>query len=235
MHNISRLSAVALGISSVTLIAACAGADALSPQAAALIAPVHDAYAKTEAELATMPPATTTTQKLDRLYDMDQAGRAAMATIDLSKLPKAEQTKATDAMAKEMQRHDLANQKALKELIPAVGWFKVSTDGDKAALTAFLIVQHATNDPQLMRDTLPRLKLALDAGEASGQWYALLFDRVAVDDHKPQRYGTQTSCVNGSWKLDKVDDPANLDARRKEEMGLKETEAEYLKHFSATC
>jgi hypothetical protein len=234
MRRIINRSALAFTISSA-LLAAAIGAEALSPQAAALIAPVHRAYAMVEAEQARLPPAKTAAEKLERMYDFDQAGRAAMGTLDLSKLPKAEQAKARDAMAREMERHDLANQQTLKELIPATGWFKVSTDGDQAALAAFLVVQHATNDPQLMRDTLPRLKSALDAGEASGQWYALLFDRVAVQfDHKPQRYGTQLSCVKGTWKLDKMEDPSNLDARR-QQVGLKESEADYLQHFSATC
>jgi hypothetical protein len=234
MRRIFKRSALIFAVSSA-LLAAALGAEALSPQAAALIAPVHRAYAMVEVEQARLPPAKTAAEKLERMYDVDQAGRAAMGTVDLSQLPKAEQAKAKDVMAREMERHDLANQQTLKELIPATGWFKVSTDGDQAALAAFLVVQHATNDPQLMRDTLPRLKSALDAGEASGQWYALLYDRVAVQfDHKPQRYGTQLSCVKGAWKLDKTEDPANLDIRR-QQVGLKESEAGYLQHFSAAC
>jgi hypothetical protein len=234
MMRVSKLSALGLAISAASLSVAT-GADALTPQAAALIAPVHRAYAMVEAEQARMTPAKTVAEKLERMYDVDQAARAAMGTVDLSTLPKPEQSKAMNAMAQEMDRHDLANQQTLKSLIPASGWFKVSTDGDQAALAAFLVVQHATNDPQLMRDTLPRMKSAVDAGEASGQWYALLFDRVAVQfDHKPQRYGTQLSCVKGKWKLDSIEDPANLDARR-QSVGLKEKEADYLQHFSAPC
>jgi hypothetical protein len=212
-----------------------AAADGLSPQASALIAPVHQVYLTLEAEHASYPPAITRGDKLERLYDFDQAGRGIMQNVDLSTLPKDQQKLAKDAMNAEIQKHDIANQKAMEALIPAEGWFKVSTDGERATLTAFLIVQHATNDPQLMRDALPRLKTAVDAREASAQWYALLFDRVAVEfDHKPQRYGTQLNCVQGKWQLDKVDDPANLDARRKT-LGLSENEADYLKHFPATC
>jgi hypothetical protein len=196
---------------------------------------VQAAYAAVEETQAKWPPATTAKEKLERMYDLDQAGRAAMGAVDLSSLPKPEQAKAAMAMNKEVERHDLANQRTLKQIIPANGWFKVSTEGDKGALSAFLIVQHASDDPQLIRDTLPRLKSALDEGEASGQWYAMMFDRVAVEfDHKPQRYGTQLRCVQGTWKLDKTEAPAQLDARRKE-IGLKETEDQYLKHFSATC
>ena len=229
-----------VGLSTTTWLlwsaaAAIAAPESLSPQASALIAPVHQVYLTLEDEHASYPPAMTRADKLDRLYDFDQAGRGVMQNVDLSMLPKDQQKLAKDAMNAEIERHDIANQKILKALIPAEGWFKASIDGERATLTAFLIVQHATNDPQLMRDSLPRLKAAVDAGEASAQWYALLFDRVAVEfDHKPQRYGTQLNCVQGKWQLDKVDDPANLDARRKT-VGLSESEADYLKHFPATC
>jgi hypothetical protein len=238
MRRMTRLGAVLFLSSGIVLgVAAIAVAapEALSPQAAKLIAPVHQVYLTIEGEQATFPPAKTVGDKLERLYDLDQAGRGIEQNVDLSKLPKAQQQLAKEAMDAEIAKHDLANQKALKALIPATGWFKVSSDGERATLTAFLIVQHAGNDPQLMRAALPKLKTEVDAGEASAQWYALLFDRVAVEfDHKPQRFGTQLGCVQGKWQLEKVDDPANLDARRKS-VGLKESEAEYLKHFSATC
>jgi hypothetical protein len=233
MNWLGRVSSLTLMLSSAATV--FAAAESLSPQASALIAPVHQVYLTLEAQHATYPPAITRGDKLERLYDFDQAGRGIMQNVDLSTLPKDQQKLAKDAMNVEIEKHDIANQKAMKALIPAEGWFKVSADGERGTLTAFLIVQHATNDPQLMRDTLPRLKTAVDAGEASAQWYALLFDRVAVEfDHKPQRYGTQLNCVQGKWQLDKVDEPANLDARRKA-LGLSESEADYLKHFPATC
>lgn len=233
MRRMTRWGAI-LFLSSGAALAADA-TEGLSPQAAKLIAPVHQVYLTLEGEQATYPPAKTVGDKLERLYDLDQAGRGIEQNVDLSTLPKAQQKLAKEAMDAEIARHDLANQKILKALIPAAGWFKVSSDGERATLTAFLIVQHAVNDPQLMRDALPRLKTEVDLGEASAQWYALLFDRVAVEfDHKPQRYGTQTSCVQGKWQPDKAEDPSNLDARRKA-LGLKESEADYLKHFPATC
>jgi hypothetical protein len=234
MRRMTRLGAVVL-LSYGVGAAAAAAMEGLSPQAAKLIAPVHQVYLTVEGEHATYPPAKTVGDKLERLYDLDQAGRGIEQNVDLSTLPKAQQKLAKEAMDAEIAKHDLANQQILKALIPATGWFKVSSEGERATLTAFLIVQHASNDLQLMRDTLPRLKTEVDAGEASAQWYVLLFDRVAVEfDHKPQRYGTQLNCVQGKWQLEKVDDPANLDARRKS-LGLKESEAEYLKHFPATC
>ncbi len=235
MQWLGRSGAMTLLLSSAAVASLAAAADTLSPEAAALIAPVHQVYLTLDGEQATYPPAMTRGEKLERLYDFDQAGRGIMQNVDLSTLPANQRKLAQDAMDAEIQRRDIANQKALKALIPTDGWFKASLDGERAALTAFLVVQHATNDPQLMRDALPRMKIAVDAGEASAQWYALLFDRVAVEfDHKPQRYGTQLNCVQGKWQLDKVDDPAHLDLRRKT-LGLSESEADYLTHFPATC
>jgi len=71
-------------------------------------------------------------------------------------------------------------------------------------------------------------------GEADGGQYALMYDRVALDfDNRPQRYGTQVWCRDGGWKPREVEDPAHLDERRNA-VGLKKSEAEYLKLFSDT-
>ena len=166
---------------------AAAATEGLSPQAAKLIEPWHQVYpdprcrARAPARLRQKPPG----DKLERICDDGQANHGIQQDVDVSKLPKTQQTLAKAAMDAEIAKHDLANQKILKALIPAIGWFKVSSDGERATLTAFLIVQHAGNDPQLMREALPRLKTEVDAGEASAQWYVLLYDRVAVEfDHK---------------------------------------------------
>ena len=118
-------------------------------------------------------------------------------------------------------------------MTPPSGWFDRELYGDKAASAAFLIVQHATNDPQLMRDTLAKLEPLARQRKIDGGQYALMYDRVALEfEHKPQRYGSQVSCTAGSWRADDVEDPARLDERRRA-VGLKQTEAEYLALFKA--
>jgi hypothetical protein len=203
----------------------------LSRQAQALIEPVHQAYEQVEADQARLPPPRTTSDKLERLYARDQAAREALVKIDVSVLPEDQRSAAWAAMWSEINAHDLTDQEALKSLIPADGWFKRSIYGDKAATAAFLIVQHAVNDPALMRQTLEKLGEYTSVGEAKGGQYALMYDRVALEfDQKPQRYGTQVSCVNGAWTPTNLEDPSDVDKRRKA-VGLSESETDYLKHF----
>ena len=164
-------------------LAAIAATAPLSPQAEALIAPVHAAYAKVEAEQAGLPPATGDRQKLERMLPVDQDGREADEKVDLSSLPPAEQTAAKQAMWNEINAHDLADQAALKPMIaklPPDGWFTDPTWGRKASAAVFLIVQHAVNDPTLMRNTLVRLEAARP--QRRGEWRQV---RVDVRSSRP--------------------------------------------------
>jgi hypothetical protein len=204
---------------------------ALSGQAEALIAPVHQAYSDVKDRQARLPPAKTNRERLERMFDMDQAGREALNHIDLSPLPEPEHKLAYAAMWSEIQAHDAADQTALKAMMPASGWFLPEVYGQKAANAAFLIVQHAVNDPDLMHDTLVRLRPPAQGDQASGQQYALLYDRVALQfDHKLQRFGTQLECREKQWRPRPTEDPPRLDERRRA-IGLKQSEADYLRIF----
>ncbi len=218
----------------VAFIAAGAAADtSLSPEAAALIAPVHAAYVEVEQRQAALPPATDVREKLERLWDLDQAARDAWGKLDLSVLPKDQQTLARAALKTEIVAHDVADQAALKRLIPPEGWFRRSVVGNKAAMAAFLIVQHAVEDPDFMRATLPKIEAMVRQGEASGEQYALLYDRVTLFfDKKPQRYGTQVECAGGKWAPSDLEDPGRLDELRKS-MGMR-PEADYLGEYART-
>lgn len=200
--------------------------------ALALTVPVHDAFAKIDAEQATLPPPASDRERLERMFDVDQAGRKALERIDVARLPKIQQAAAQMMMWEdEIGWRDRADQKALKAMMPATGWFTRSTYGRRASDAAFLVVQHAVNDPDLMRDVLKRMTPLVGTGEIDDQQYALLYDRVSLQfDHKPQRYGSQVVCRAGHWQADTLDDPDHVDERRKT-VGMIQTEAEYLKYF----
>ena len=213
------------------LMASGAAADTnLSPEAAALIAPVHAAYVAVEQRQAALPPAADDRERLERLGELDQQARIVWEKIDLSRLPEDQRALANAALAAEITAHDVADQTALKRLIPAEGWFRKSVVGKKAALAAFLIVQHAETDPDLMRATLPKIEAMVKQSEASGEQYALLYDRVTLSfDKKQQRYGTQLGCVNGKWAALNLEDPDRVDERRTS-LGM-QPEASYLAGF----
>ena len=53
--------------------------------------------------------------------------------------------------------------------------------------------------------------------------FALLFDRVAMIEHRPQTYGSQFVCTDHHWTLYTLRDPDQVDRRRKA-LGLADTE-----------
>ncbi len=157
-----------------------------------------------------------------------------MQRIQFASLPESERLAAFQVAFAELQQNDLAHQEELKTLLPSEGWFKRSIYGEKATRAAFLVVQHATNDPAFMRHTLSKIEEFVRIGEADSNAYALMYDRVAQEfDHKPQRYGTQLQCVLGKWVPVNLEDPERVDERRKG-LGLKQTEAEYIQSVSDT-
>tara|TARA_R110000868_G_scaffold35549_1_gene127344 strand:- start:5027 stop:5749 length:723 start_codon:yes stop_codon:yes gene_type:complete len=52
------------------------------------------------------------------------------------------------------------------------------------------------------------------AGDFDGQSYALLYDRVAMGEGRPQRYGSQFQCVEGEQRPYELEAPEAVDERR---------------------
>jgi len=120
-----------------------------------------------------------------------------------------------------MEAVHIRNAERLKELIRVHGWPDEEKAGRDGAEAAWLIAQHAIGDPQFQRDCLLLLRSSAIAGRIPRRHAAYLEDRVAMQEGRPQRHGTQ-------W----VDDPVDgrirpwtlVDAERvnefREEAGL---------------
>lgn len=113
-------------------------------------------------------------------------------------------------------------------MVPPEGWFKKSVYGEQAAGAAFLIIQHS--DLENWRRFVPVLEPLVAQGEVDGQSYGLMYDRLAINEGRPQRYGTQMTCKDGRWVVDKLEDPERVDERRSA-MNFPGTMAEYEAHF----
>jgi hypothetical protein len=109
---------------------------------------------------------------------------------------------------------DRAHMARLAKIIDQYGWPGKCLVGDKAATSAFLILQHA--DDGLQKTYLPTLQNAVDAGQADPSDLAYLTDRVLMRDGKPQKYGSQTQMneKTGKYELYPVEDVAHVDERR---------------------
>lgn len=224
--------AMALVCGSLGVSAAVPQAPEISPVAQERLAPLFDAYKKLDQELAALPPAKDDAERLMRLKRRDEIGRAVYRQIDFYSLPPADGRAAAMAGQLEIERQDVENQRQLKAMLPARGWFLKSEVGAEAIAAAWLIVQHATNsDMELVRGVLASMKSLLPTGEIEKADYAMLADRVAVVDGVRQTYGTQMICNEYKWVLYPVEDEAGVDARRKE-MGIDVLLADQLARFA---
>ncbi|MGN6363293.1 DUF6624 domain-containing protein [Asticcacaulis taihuensis] len=128
-------------------------------------------------------------------------------------------------------RTDRRNTDWLKADVKTNGWPRLSTEGVNMAGDAWLLVQHADHDPAFQQEVLMLLEALLPSKDASPQSYALLYDRVATADKRPQRYGTQGHCTGkATWEPLPVEDSDHLDERRAK-VGLG-PEADYKKLFT---
>ncbi len=120
------------------------------------------------------------------------------------------------AIQEKMRSIDTSNLSRLKEILQKYGWPGPGLVGNDGAEAAFLIVQHA--DYAFQKKMLPQIRREYLAGRLPGSNYALLLDRVLVNEGKAQIYGTQVKHIeqwNGNEPVLKpIRDEANVDIRR---------------------
>jgi hypothetical protein len=90
-----------------------------------------------------------------------------------------------------MEAVHIRNAARLRELISMHGWPDQAIAGKNGAEAAWFIVQHAIGEPEFQREVLRVLR---DCTNAKGLplWHAAyLEDRIAMNEGRPQRYGTQ--------------------------------------------
>jgi Family of unknown function (DUF6624) len=113
-----------------------------------------------------------------------------------------------------MREADGENLPWLKAVIAERGWPGASLVGTDGANAAWLLAQHADDDPAFQRRCLDLLTVAVEAGEATGQQLAYLTDRVLLAEGRQQEYGTQMTARGGRWVPRNLRDPDGVDARR---------------------
>ncbi|AYG95856.1 hypothetical protein D8I30_12245 [Brevundimonas naejangsanensis] len=204
----------------------------LSAEARAMIASVQDAIDQERARQAALPAPASDAQRLERMGELDQVGRRVAVAVDVSSLPEREQPATTSAVWAPVMALDDALLAELLQMLPPEGWFLRSRYGWEAANAAFLIIQHS--DIEQWRRFVPVLEPLAAAGEVEATQFGLMYDRLAVNEGRPQRYGTQMICKGSRWVIDydNLEDPENAD-RRRAEAGFPHTLAQYEARFSA--
>lgn len=181
---------------------------------------VDDEWPQIEAFLSNLPPPRDAGAELTRRTRLEQYGRFTLSKIWSFEAESSDRSAAADGLWARVEAQDKNNTARVKAMLQTRDWFDDDRDGAGAEANGWLIVQHADLDPDFQRDALRRLEPLLPAGRVRPDHYALLWDRVAVKDERPQRYGTQVTCEGGKRvAIGGVEDPAHLDERRKD-MGL---------------
>jgi hypothetical protein len=166
----------------------------------------------------------------------DQAGR--MAYLDLQTTDRAgaafwaQRLATANAVA-----IDAASTEMMRTLLQEFDWVDSHRFGTRVASRAWILVQHADDHPDFQQLALDRMAVHLPTGGVRPSDYAHLWDRVAVNTGKPQRYGTQpiTTCnPDGTLDLRAVEEPAQLDARRRT-MGLGPAADELARKAAERC
>ncbi|MDO9076983.1 MAG: hypothetical protein Q7U72_05960 [Brevundimonas sp.] len=112
---------------------------------------------------------------------------------------------------------DHGNTEWLKADIAANGWYLISVHGEAASSAAWLMTQHADRDRPFQRHVLALLEPLVTTGETRRSNYAYLYDRIAVGENRPQRYGSQGRCVAPRvWAPNDLEDPDGVQALRDE-------------------
>lgn len=158
---------------------------------------------------ATEPPGLRT--ELEAMLDADQTLRQQIREIETTAGPESREAQLLWDRQSEL---DQANITRLLEIIETHEWPRASEVGEKGALAAFLVVQHAEAAQQ--KTLLPMLREEAARGEVKLSLLALLEDRVLTSEGKPQLYGSQIrrNRETGAREFFPIADPINVDKRR---------------------
>ncbi len=163
-------------------------------------------------------------EQITLLWRQDQSARGiyvALQTADRSgQAYWAERLSAAHAA-----RMDEISYRYLSKVLEDFDWIDRKRFGRTVSDQAWLLVQHADDYPEFQTMALGRMEKYLASGGVNRGNYAYLWDRVAVNTGKKQRYGTQPdwNCQNGKMKLRPLEDPKQVNRLRKK-MGLNTVE-----------
>lgn len=219
----------------LTVLLLASDADAQTPapmdaDLASIDARVAQALAMFELPAKPQDPAWVQ-QAIRQMSDADQLARHGFGRLRAFQGEDRERWRL--AIVERVERVDRSNLERLRSILPAGGWFRISVVGEDTARDAWLLVQHADRDVAFQKEMLARM-MALPDDEVEPRLIAYLYDRVAMNESRPQRYGTQGRCLaGGGWAPHELEEPDNVDALRAT-VGLGPLN-DYIRGFDPMC
>lgn len=208
----------------------CLGGCSMAPEPDRAIAPLVQRIEQEQAKLDSLPPDADLKTRFASVYVLDQYPRQFIGEVLRGELSAEDMAKARGEASAIMAEQDAKNLQIVLEHLPPEGWYLRSRYGVEVATTAFLVVQHS--NLETWRRFVPVLEPLVAAGEVDGQSYGLMYDRLALAEKRPQRYGSQLACRNGEWVVLNLEAPEAVDDRRRE-MGFTESHADYVAGFKS--
>ena len=108
---------------------------------------------------------------------------------------------------------DKENTLKLKEIIEKIGWPGISKVGKLGASSAWLLAQHADLDVEFQEKCLKLMEE--NRNDVDNRNIAYLTDRVRVNKGVNQLYGTQFKGSGNDHMPHEIEDPDNLEERRR--------------------
>ncbi len=118
-----------------------------------------------------------------------------------------------DSLVAQMQRVDSINQCAISEILDTRGFAGRDKVGDASAVY-WLVIQHAPVEMQ--KKYFPLFVEAMERGDLARSQVAMMDDRIAMFEGRPQKYGSQiVENDRGERVIYQLLDPAQVDVWRK--------------------
>lgn len=165
--------------------------------------------------------------ELEAIHRIDQEGRIQAEAV--AKTSGFDSPEVKDLWAR-LKITDAKNLARVTAILDEYGWLGPSEVGGRASGALFLAIQHSNLPTQ--KYYLPMMRAAVTAGKARGSSLALLEDRIALGEGRPQTYGSQIGRDNATGKffVRPLLEPETVDQRRAA-LGMQPL-AEYVKQWS---
>jgi len=168
--------------------------------------------------LSTSAPAqkkmTTYDSLREQLYVIDNNDEIYRNQMDNTIRQYGGDSKEMKALLKKMSKADSVNLLQVTAIIEKYGWLGPDQVGSEGSGTLFMVIQHA--DKKTRKKYLPLMQEAVTNGKAKPAELALLEDRVALEEGRRQRYGSQIgwNVKTNTYVLAPLEDPDSVDQWR---------------------